>query len=149
MKTLYTFLFTIIAISLNAAEMQIHAHHNSSGAIDSYEVHTWNGTDGSFVVTKYTIEEAQSKFGKLLDATEAGTSKTPDRITVIYNNSTGEVEKVTSQVLAVPVNGTLTGKLEDKPKTQSELSETVKTDASTAKEDIETKTGKELDGDPK
>lgn len=148
MKTFLILLLLTSLTCLASSQMQIHAHHDSKGLIDSYEVHTWNGPDQSMIVTKYTIQEAQDKFGKLLNSTEAGTSKTPDRITLIYNDG-GELESSTAQVLSVPVDGVVTGKLEDKPKSKAELSEVTKTDAATAKEDVEAKTGKTIDGKSK
>jgi len=135
MKYLLT-LFLLISLEVFAtSQIQIHAI-KKDGVLLSYEVYTWNGDDKKMLTTKYSISEAQAKFGKLLQSGEAGTSKTPDRVIINFNDD-GSIYKVDFQVL---------GTFEAVLKSNSQLSTQAKTDATTGKVDIETKTGKSIKG---
>lgn len=158
MKKLSLFLIFTLSISC-FADSQIHIFSNKdhTGAITSYTVRTWNGIDGAMIDTQYTVQDAVQKFGKLLDPNEVGTSSSPDRITLLYDND-GNLTRVISQNTSIKtysiVDGEqkdpqVTGEIQVVEKSNDELSNAAKTDIANTKEDIETKTGKEIDGNVK
>lgn len=115
------------------SQIQIHALKNGAVVV-AYNVITWNGTDEAMVTTKYTVAEAQAKFPTYFSKDESGTSKNPDRVTIIYNDD-ATVYKVDFQAL---------GTFERIVKSESELTIQAVTEAATVKDDIETKTGKPI-----
>lgn len=126
--------------SLFAAQIQIHAVFQE-GLLIRYDVYTWNGKDNAMIITKYSIPEAQTKFGKLLDFNEEGTSQKPDRIFLNYDDQ-GNLVNVVAQVTSVTAV-----KFEEAPrKNAADLSTQAQADAVTTKDDIEQKTGKDIGG---
>jgi hypothetical protein len=105
-----------------------------------YRVETFNAKNGAPISTKYTVQEAQDiVFKKLLQGAAVGTSKNPQRI-IAWFKPDGTVRSVDFQVIDKD------DKLETVQKTEADLPADVATDLSTAKVDVETKTGKDLSG---
>jgi hypothetical protein len=136
-KLLILLTFCVLSVSQATSSIQLHAIKDDKGVLKSYRVITWSGPDQSMVITPYTISEAQTKFGALLNKTTSGTSGTPDRLILNYDDAgglvsaefqvtSGSFEKVTVKGEAIP--------------------NTAKVTAGTAKTDVETKTGKDIGG---
>lgn len=134
MKYIYLILLTASLQVFATSQVQISAIKDSQGVTTSYQALSWNGEDGAMIITKYTIQEAQTKFGSLLTKQEAGTSKAPDRVMINYKDD-GSLYSVDFQCV---------GKFENQPKPQDRLSAQATSDAQTGKQDIETKTGKPI-----
>lgn len=131
-------------LKLDAAQVQIHAMKNAAGAHEFYQVWTWNGPDLEMIITRYALSEVQSKFPSIFDKTESGTVNTPDRVFLNYN-ADGTILSVNFQTVSSKITG---GEFEGLIKPQPELSGKVHTEVLLVKGDIETKTGKDIDGGP-
>ena len=154
MKKYLIALLFIVTANCFAANVRITANRDNQGTIVNYTASTWNGKDLGQVDTKYTIAEAQATFGKLLDGVELGTSASPDRHDLIFDDD-GNLVKVVAYVFSVrtydivngkPENEQHTGKYESVQKDSVDLSTEVKDDVVATKEDVETKTGKDIGG---
>lgn len=91
------------------------------------------------VVTKYTIAEVQTQFGGLLTKGQSGTSGTPDRLILNYGDA-GGLKSVEYHVTS--------GTFERVIKKEEAIPVASKTDAVTAKTNVETKIGKDIGGGP-
>jgi hypothetical protein len=126
----------LLAICLYPAfcsQIQIHAEYDSKKVLTGYEVWTWDGPDQAMIRTKYTIEDAESKFGSLLNSQELGTSKTPDRIFLNYDDD-GNLKSVTAQVTSITAES-----FETNDKSADTLSAKTVSDAVATKVDVATK----------
>lgn len=121
-------------------QFQILGQYNDNGQISSYKVISWNGKDGAPISTFYTPAEALAKFPVFLDAATMSTSRTPDRVTAIFNDDG-------SLLLShAEVSSDVVDKLEVAP-LKTNFSDIQLQMIATSKTDIETKTGKTLSGD--
>lgn len=149
------FLFLLI-LCTHAANVAVDAHHNVGGEVDWYEVTTQNGPDLSSITTKYTIQEFQDKFGALFKKSESGTSADPSRIRLEFKED-GTLIRAVFQTTAkhtyafdidgktVIPTGTI-GSFEQKVKSGEECTDGFKEHVQDLKTDVETKTGKTIDG---
>ena len=154
MKYIITLLlFIAVNLAFGDSAIRITANRDNTGAIKDYTVTTWNGKDLAQVDTKYSVAEAQALYGKLIDGSELLT----DRNTLVFDGA-GALIKVVSQSASVktydmvdgkPTNETITGEFASVVKSTDELPAAVQTDVTDLKTDIETKTGKPIDGKDK
>lgn len=118
----------VLLFTCDAANMQIHFTDGK------YEVWTWDGDDGAMVKRIYTVAEAQGKFDKLFDPSVLKSGKVPSRVFIEYSDVDGLPLKIIAHE---------TGVFKTVPASTESLA---KTDATAIKDDIETKTGKGIDG---
>jgi hypothetical protein len=136
-KLLFILAVLILPLSSQASTILIEAVRNEQKAIQHYKVTTWSGENQKPVYTKYTIAEAQTKFASLLTKNQAGTSGTPDRIILNYNDA-GDLISMEFQVAG--------GEFERTILKGEAIPLATKTDSTAAKTDVETKTGKDIGG---
>lgn len=127
----------ILSTPAFGSQIQIYAV-KGDGVVVGYKVKTWNGPDRGEITTQYTAEEAQSKFSILVSKTESGLSKIPDRAFLNYNDATGELVSIDYQVTEGSFDRFLKG--------FGSLSTEAKNESEICKDDIEVKTGKNIDG---
>jgi hypothetical protein len=134
----YILLLTLLSTPCFATtQLQIHALKDNAVVV-GYNIRTWNGPKQGMIDTKYTVAEAQAKFPTFLSKSESGTDNNTDVITVIYNDD-GSVYKVEFHASTPTV-------FERTVKAGEALSAQAATEATATKDDVETKTGKDIGG---
>lgn len=139
MKIILSILFLAALLNISEGSSSIHltATKNEQGVIQSYYTTTWTGPNQAPVYTRYTIAEAQSKFIGLLTKAQSGTSANPERLILNFNDD-GDLISVEFQVIGAQFERVIL-------KGES-IPSAAKTDAGTAKSDVETKIGKDIGG---
>lgn len=132
MKILFLLIAFLSTISYAGSSIQVHAIKNEQGVIQHYHIITWSGENEAMVVTKYTIAEVQTQFGSLLTKGQSGTSGTPDRLILNYDDD-GGLKSVEYHVTS--------GNFERAIKKDDAIPAVSKVDAGTAKTGVETKIG--------